>query len=444
MRVLSIPFFAVLLSSLAPAAEWPQWRGPDGQGHSSETGLPVTWGETENIAWKTDLPGRGWSSPVIDGAQIWITTAIETEAKPEDIARRLQANTGDQPLTLLEKVDLRALCVDRATGKLLQNILLLTVREPQWVHKQNSYASPSPILDHGKLYANFGSFGSACLDTRRGKLLWTNTDPQLAVMHENGPGGSPVLWQNKLIFHLDGSDRQFAAALDGSTGKLLWKSDRSGEMNDSPQQKKSYSTPLLLDLHGRMQLASPAANWLYLLNPATGAEVAKVPYGHLGFSLSARPVFGHGMLFLSTGAGKKEMMGIKLDAAEPEVVWRYKKGVPLVPSPLLVGDELYFVDDGGFLSCLDARTGEEHYRERLGGNFSASPTFADGRIYLSGREGTTYVIAPGPKFSLLAKNTLPGQVFASLAIADHALFLRTDQGLYRLQSRRESETTARR
>jgi hypothetical protein len=433
MRVLRLSFLAVLLSSLAPAAEWPQWRGPDGQGHSSETGLPITWSLNENIAWKTDLPGRGWSSPVIDGQQVWLTTAIETEAKPEDVARRLQENTGDQPLTLLEKVDLRALCLDRTSGKLLKNVLLLTVREPQWVHKQNSYASPTPILDHGKLYAHFGSFGTACLDTRSGKLLWTNTDPALAVMHENGPGGSPVLWQNKLIVNLDGSDRQFAAALDAATGKLVWKSERSGPMNDSPQQKKSYCTPLLLDLHGSTELISPAANWLYLLNPATGAEISKVSYGHLGFSLSSRPVAGRGMLFLSTGAGKKEMLGINLDSTQPDVVWRYKKGVPLVPSPLLVGDELYFVDDGGFLTCLDARTGEEHYRERLGGNFSASPTFADGRIYLCGREGTAYVIAPGPTFTLLSKNSLPGQVFASLAIADHALFLRTDQSLYRLQ-----------
>jgi outer membrane protein assembly factor BamB len=398
------------------------------------TDLPVIWSETSNVTWKTDLPGRGWSSPVIDGQQVWLTTAIETAAKPEDVERRLKGNTGDQPVTLLEKVELRALCVDRSSGKLLHDVLLLSVREPQWVHQLNSYASPSPVLDAGRLYANFGAFGSACLDLRTTKLVWTNTDPELVVMHENGPGGSPVVWRDKLIFHLDGSDRQFAAALATSDGKPVWRSPRSGTMNSLPQLKKSYGTPLLVEVAGATQLISSASDWLYALDPATGAELWKLPYGHLGFSVTPRPVAGHGMLFATTGAGKREMLGIRLHSTTPEIVWRYSKGIPSVPSPLLVGDELYFVDDGGFFTCLDAKTGAERYRERLGGNFNASPTFADGYIYLSSRAGVTFVVTPGVPFKLLAKNVLPGQIFASLAIVDRALFLRTDQALYRLEA----------
>ncbi len=427
---------AVLLalgSLSCPAAEWPQWRGPDGQGHSPATGLPVTWSETSNVAWKTTLPGRGWSSPVIDGKQIWLTTAIETPATKADAERRLKANTGNQPLNLLARVDLRALCVDRDSGKLIHNSLLLSVRDPQWVHALNSYASGTPVLEAGRLYCHFGALGNACLDTQTGKVLWTNTD--LVVMHENGPGSSPVIWQNLMIFHLDGSDDQFVAALDKRTGKLAWKTKRAGEMNTNPQLKKSYGTPLVLAINGKEQLISPGSDWLYSYNEQ-GRELWRVKYGQLGFSITPRPIAGHGMIYMSTGFMKAEMLAIRYAGLDkPEIAWRFNKGAPTMPSPLLVGEELYFVNDGGFLTCLDARTGAEIYRERIGGNFSSSPTFADGRIYLHNREGLTTVVKPGRKFEVLEKNQLPGKIFASLAVAGRALFLRTDTALYRLEQK---------
>jgi hypothetical protein len=416
------------------ALDWPQWRGPDGLGHSSAKGLPTEWSETTNIAWKTATPGRGWSSPVIDGRDIWLTTAIETAAQPEDVERRTKSNTGDQPLTVLDQVELRALCLDRDSGKLTRNVLLLTVKEPQWVHRLNSYASPTPVLESGRLYAHFGAFGTACLDTKSGKVLWKNTD--LVVMHENGPGSTPIVWKDLLIFHMEGSDRQFVVALDKRTGQLAWKTDRSGEMNANPQLKKSYGTPLIVEVAGKPQLFSPGADWLYGYDPATGRELWKVPYGQLGFSITPRPVVGHGLFFMSTGFGKKQMLALKFgESTAPEIAWRYAKGIPTMPSPLLVEDALYFIDDGGFLTCLDARTGTERYRERLGGNFSASPTYADGRIYISSREGVTHVLAPGSTFTSLAKNELPGTIMASPAIAGRAIFLRTDTALYRIEAR---------
>ena len=422
---------AAIISASASAAEWPEWRGPGGQGHASAKGLPVAWSETSGVAWKTAITGRGWSSPVIDGKQIWITTAIETPAKPEDAARRLKKNTGDQPLTMLEQVELRAVCVDRDTGRIIHDVPLITEREPQGVHALNSYASCSPVIEGGRLYCHFGTFGTACVDTAKGALIWKNTD--LHIKHENGPGSSPVLWKNLLIFHLDGSDTQFLVALDKATGKLAWRTDRSGAMNANPQLKKSYGTPIIIESGGKAELISPAADWLYAYDPASGRELWKLPYGHLGFSITPRPVTGHGMIFMSTGFMKPEMIAVNLGGAH-DIAWRYAKGAPTMPSPLLVGDELYFVSDAGVMTCLDAKTGAEIYKERLGGDYSSSPIFADGKIYIGSRTGLVTVIQPGKKFETLGKNQLPGKIMATPAAVDGALFIRTDEALFRIGS----------
>lgn len=442
---LSLPFSLSLsvLASLSiqanaggtTAPEWPQWRGPQGQGHAPGTGYPLRWSETEGVTWKTPVPGRGWSSPVIEGNSIWMTTGIETPAPPEDTQRRLKGNTGDQPLTLLSKVELRAIEIDRATGKPGRNVLLLSESDPQWVHELNTYASPSPVIEAGRLYCHFGTFGTTCLDTKSGTVLWKNTD--LHIMHENGPGSSPVLWNDLLIFHMDGSDKQYIAALDKNTGKLVWKTDRSGEMDPGPQLKKSYGTPLVVGIEGKDQLLSPASNWLYSYDEQ-GKELWKVSYGALGFSLTPKPVVGHGMVFLSTGFMRPQILAIRFDgtnAAAPSIAWKNNRGGPTMPSLLLVGDELYFqTDAGGMLTCVDAVSGKEHYRERLGGNFSSSPTFANGRIYFSNREGLTTVVRPGKTFDVLATNKVDGKILASLAAADRAFFLRTDTALYRIES----------
>jgi outer membrane protein assembly factor BamB len=325
-------------------------------------------------------------------------------------------------------------CVDRSSGKIVQNVLLLTEREPQWVHAMNSYASPSPVIDNGQLYCHFGTFGTACVDAKSGKVLWTNNT--LRVFHENGPGSSPVVWNNLLIFHLDGADQQYIVALDRKTGAVVWKTNRSGKMDPNASLKKAYGTPIILKVNGAEQIISVGANWLYSYDPATGKELWKISYGVIGFSITPRPVVGHGKIFLSTCFFRPELLAIQYEGlSQPEIKWRFAKGVPATASPLLVGDELYFVNDGGILTCLDAKTGGEIYRERLGGNYSSSPTFADGRIYVSNQEGMTSVIKPGKTFELLAKNQLPGKIMASLAVADRAFFLRTDTSLYRIEQK---------
>jgi len=436
MNRFSIPTVAALAAIFLThpplhAVDWPEWRGPGGLGHATATNLPVEWNESSRIQWHTPLPGRGWSSPVINGNQIWVTAAIETPAAPEDIERRMKANTGDQPLALVAAVELLALCIERDTGRIRHRIPLITEQEPQWVHTLNSYASPTPFLTADHLYCHFGTFGTACVDTRSGSVVWTNTT--LRIMHENGPGSSPILWKDLVILHLDGSDTQSIAALDRRTGRLAWRTDRSGTLHSNPQLKKNYSTPAILRIDGREQLISQGADWLYSYDPADGRELWKVRYGQLGFSISSRAVFSGDRMYLSTGYSRPEIQCWQLGGSEPRKLWSYAKGAPTMSSPLLVGDELYFVSDsGGMWTCLDARTGTEHHRERLGGNHSASPLFADGRIYISNREGITSVLKPGKQFERIAENPLPGQIMASPVAVGDSLYLRTDTALYRI------------
>jgi outer membrane protein assembly factor BamB len=438
MRLLVLTALMGLYSRHLHAESWPEFRGPNGNGHAPGSGYPLTWSESHNVTWKTPIPGRGWSSPVVDGEQIWLTTAIETEASAEEAKQRLAKNTGGQPLTVLSTLELHAVCVDARSGKLRHDIKLLDEKAPQWVHQVNSYASPTPVLASGKLFCHFGTFGTVCLDTKTAEIVWTNRKHR--IMHENGPGSSPIRWKNKLIFHCDGSDVQYIVALETATGKEAWKTNRSGTLRDDVQLRKSYATPQVVEVGGRPQLISPAADWLYAYDPETGKEFWKLNYGVLGFSIAPRPLFGHGMIYTCTSFMQPELLAIRYDGQDgktkPHIAWRSNKGAPSMPSPLLVGDEIYMVsDNGGVVTCLDAHTGKENWRERVGGNYSASPLFADGRIYFFSREGTATVIAPGKEYKLLASNTLEGMLMASPAVIDNALLLRSNKALYRVETK---------
>ena len=421
----------LLAFSHVSAEEWPEWRGPNGQGISSAKGLPETWSETSGVVWKAELPGRGHSTPVLTGNQLWLTTALEKAATPDQVKARLTTNTGDQPLTVLDSVSLRVLCVDSISGKVLHDMEVLNVKNPQWAHQLNSYASPSPILENGRLYAHFGSLGTVCLDTATLKILWKNEE--LHVMHENGPGSTPVLSGNRLIAHFDGSDQQFIAAFDKTTGKVVWKTARSGKMDPRPQQRKAYGTPLIVTMNGQATIVSPAADWVYGYEPATGKELWKLPYGELGFSMSVRPVADAERIYISTSYGKSQVIALKYAGLKtPEIAWRNNKNAPKMCSPVLANDLLFYVDDGGIVSCIDPATGEAHYRERLGGKFSASPILADNKLYFASREGVVTVVPAGREFKILAQNTLEGSLMASPIAVDGTLYLRTDKALYRI------------
>jgi outer membrane protein assembly factor BamB len=404
----------VLLVPLAGAADWPQFRGPDGQGHSAETGLPVRWSPTRNVAWKVPLPGSGWSSPVVCAGRVYLTAAVPPAG----------GRGGDQSL--------RALCLDAGTGKEVWNVEVFRqegASAPR-IHAKNSHASPTPVTDGKHLFVHFGHQGTACLGLD-GKVVWTNRTLGFAPVHGNG--GSPVLVDDLLVFSADGADERFVAALDRATGKVRWKTDRTG----TPSRNFSFSTPLVIEVGGKKQIVSPGSDVVAAYDPASGKEIWQVRYE--GYSVIPRPVYGHGLVFLSTGFERPGLLAVRPDGTgdvtETHVAWRWSRAAPHTPSPLLVGNELYVVSDGGTASCLDARTGREHWQKRLGGNYSASPFEAEGRVYFQSEEGVGTVVEAGTAFKQLGRNALDERTLASIAAADGALFVRTEKHLYRIQAR---------
>ena len=380
-----------------------EWRGENGQGHARAQNLPVKWSKTEGIAWKATIPGNGWSTPVIADGKVWVTTGIDTPASQAEKERRRKTTTNSQPLTISRHVSLRAICLDLETGGILRDIEVLTEQDPQMIHQVNSYATPSPILDGNRLYCHYGPMGIAALDIKSGKVVWTNRT--LRVKHENGPGSSPVLWKDYLLIHCDGIDVQYIVAIDKNTGKIAWKTDRSGELNENPQLRKSYATAIVTEIHGNPLAISPAADWVYGYDPSSGKELWKLNYGQLGFSNAARPIAGNGLVFVTTGYMKAALLALEIQTdggrQQPVVKWRFDRQVPNVSSPLLVGNELYLASDNGIVTCLNSTTGEVHWVHRMGARFWASPLYADGKIYFFERDGVTTVIEPGVKYNEL-------------------------------------------
>lgn len=401
-----------VISAQATAGDndsWPQFRGPQGDGHATATGLPVEWSERRNIRWKTTIPGTGWSSPVILGGQIWVTTALD------------------------EGRSLHAVCVEQASGKIVHEKEIFRIPAGVNIHAVNSHASPSPVIETGRVYVNFGTSGTACLDTSTGKILWTNTE--LKLDHEVGAGSSPILYGNLLLLTCDGYDTRYMAALDKQTGKVVWRKPRPGALNKSGTINKAFSTPLVIKSGGRDVAVSPSAQQVVAYDPLTGEVEWLVKYP--GFSNVPRPVFGCGLIFVCTGYPKPEVWAIRPDGrgdvTQTHVAWKFTKQAPAKPSPILVDEVLYLVTDMGLVTCLNARTGQNLGHERMGGPYSASPIYADGRLYFCDEKGTTHVVEPSPRLKKIADNQLDGRLMASPAVAGNALYLRTDTSLYRIE-----------
>ncbi|MGH9148688.1 MAG: PQQ-binding-like beta-propeller repeat protein [Vicinamibacterales bacterium] len=402
ITLFALPF---LLSLSAPAAsqEWPEFRGPTGQGHSVEAGLPLDWSESRNIVWKTPVAGRGWSSPVVAGGRVWITTATEERGT----------------------ASLRALAFDSQTGREVVNAEVFRIGGARLTNFKNSHASPTPIIDGDRVYVHFGALGTAALTTA-GEIVWKT---RLPYESQHGNGGSPALHGDLLIISCDGSDTAFVIALDTKTGKTRWKTDRRYPAD------QAYSTPLVIRVGDRDQVISVGAYRAAAYDLQSGREIWRVRYDD-GFSNVPRPVTGHGLVYIATGFQQPSLLAVRPDGTgditKTHVAWTLQRGAPLTPSPLIVGDELYLVSDFGIASCVDAKTGQTHWQQRLGGNYSASPVFADGRIYFQSEEGLTTVIAPGKTFQKLATSQLDGGMLASMAVANGSLFIRTDSHLYRI------------
>jgi len=406
---------AALAASGAAAGEvWPEFRGPAGNGHADCRGLPVTWSETDNVAWKTAIPGHGWSSPVVWQAQIWLTTATP------------------------DGTEMFAVCVDRETGRIIHQIKVFDTPDPENIGVVNSYASPTPAVEAGRVYVHFGTYGTACLDTAAGgKILWTRRD--LNCDHHEGPGSSPILFEDLFIVHVDGRDVQYVIALDKHTGKTVWKCDRSVDYSAFHYNlKKAFCTPQVIEAGGRWQLISPGSMATMAYDPRTGGELWKVRYR--GWSMVARPLFGHGLVYFVNDYERPELWAVRPDGqgdvTDTHVAWTVRRGMPGQPSFLLIGDILYLVNNEGVAYAIDAQSGAEVWKARIDGNYSASPVYADGRIYCFNRDSVTTVLEPGREFKVLAVNRLDGaQLMASPAVAGRALFLRTRSHLYRIEQR---------
>lgn len=397
-----------------PAAEWTQFRGPEGNGHAKATGLPVAWSETKNVTWKQAIPGEGWSSPVISEGTIYLTAAVPDAGENKDYALQLlsfSANTGEQ---------LGSVEIFRQDGATAPKI-----------HSKNSHASPTPIIEGDRIYVHFGHQGTACV-SRDGKILWQTRELAYAPVHGNG--GTPIVVDDLLIFSCDGAEDPFVVGVEKATGKVRWKTPRKSDVS----RKFSFTTPILINVEGERQLISPGSGEVSALDPLTGEELWRVDYGD-GYSVIPKPVFANGLIFVCTGYNRPNLLAIRPDGrgdvTETHVVWQTDRGAPHTPSLLVVGDELYMVADKGIASCLNTSTGKVHWEERLGGNYSASPLYADGRIYFQSEEGDTTVIAPGREYQKLASNQLGERTLASFGVIDHALLIRSDKHLYRIENR---------
>lgn len=431
---------ATVFSLSVDANEWRQFRGPDGQGRAFDAKrLPATWSETENVIWKAEIPGRGWSSPVFAGSTIWLTTAIERELKGDELeqarAKKLEKNPVAKQMNVLDAVSLHAIGVNASTGKVEHNIELFNITDLEPIHSLNSFASPTPVLDGKLLYCHFGELGTACVDTESREIVWK---AKLPSKHAVGPGSSPIVHKDVFIVPCDGMEQQYVIGLNKLTGDQVWKTKRPPMSGDNGDLHKSFSSPLSFNFNGRDQIIIPGAQWVVAYDPRDGYEIWKVRHGS-GFSNVPCPVAGNGMTYICTGFMSPQLWAIALDGngdvTETHVKFKIPKQVPTMASPILVDDQLYFITDQGVATSVDAATGHPIWTKRIQGNFSASPLFADGRLYFANQEGKTTVVKPGREYDEIAVNSLDGQLMASPAVFEESILLRSQSHLYRIGSK---------
>ncbi len=417
VTLLSITF---ALTAQDNTPSWTHFRGNHLDGISGESGLPVSWDDSTNIAWKTAIEGKGWSSPIILGDQVWLTTA--TGAGKE----------------------MRAVCLDFKSGEIIHNRIIFNPDSLNRIHSINSYATPTGAIETGRVYLHFGRYGTACLDTESGETIWERTDMQ--VEHIQGPASSLLIYEDKLIVHMEGSDIQYIAALDKETGETIWRTDRPEELYNSIEYigKKAYITPIIVDVNGRKLMISNGSAACIAYDPDTGKEVWRIIYGE--DSTIAMPTESNGVVYYYVGfetdtAGEKhsKLMAVNPDGEgdieDSNVLWSVETPILQLLSPLVKDGLLYTIDSRSEMWCLDASDGSEVWSEGMKGKFHSSPVYANGHIYFNSTRGYTYVVKEGEELDIVAENKLEGEIWATPAIAGGAIFIRTKQYLYKIAYR---------
>lgn len=415
LRMLS-PLLAFLPLPLLVAADvWPAFRGPDGDGIVDSTStLPTRWSAEDNIQWRTELPGQGWSSPVVGAGRIYLSAAIPVTDGADE-------KTPEFKLSLL--------VVDAASGDLLKrvNIMDQTADRSPRIHKKNSHASPTPILSGDRVFVHFGHQGTACL-TREGSVVWMNRDLYFNPTHGNG--GTPILVDDRLIFTCDGGNDPKVVALDAGTGELVWEVARPV----SAKKKFSFCTPNLINVDGQRQVIAPGSDCVLALDPSTGETIWDVRYD--GYSVVPKPVYDNGLVFISTGFDRSKMLAIRPTGrgivTDTHVAWQVDRNIPKTSSMIAADGLVYSISDNGVAQCVEAQSGEVVYQNRIGGNYSASPLMAGGHIYYTSETGQTTIIRTGREFVKVAECDIPSRTLASLAVVDDSLLQRTEEALYRI------------
>lgn len=412
--LLSVAISSVLLATPS-GADWPEFRGPLQNGVLPAIDLPLEWGEEKNVRWVAQTNGLGWSSPVISGNRIYVTTAIQ------DVSSK-----SPDPLAGAQKLVLE--CYNAENGaRLFSKTILEQPEDAPSIHKKNSHASPTPVLEGDRLYLHFGHQGTACTDLD-GNIVWTNRDHVYPPTHGNG--GSPIVVRDLLILTCDGGDQPYTLALDKKTGKEVWKTPR-GITCDKPF---SFCTPQWIVVNGVEQVVSPGSNIVQSLDPATGKVLWYVTYD--GFSVIPRPVYHQGLVYISTGYMTPKILAIDPtgsgNVTQTHLRWSYRGGAPNTPSFVPYEDEILTVSDSGIAASVDAKSGKENWKKRIGGNYSASLMLLGDKLIMQSETGEAIVYRVGEALEELHRNQLPGRIFATYAVLGKDWIIRTEKGLYRI------------
>ncbi len=440
LTVFLIVCLIVVCLTVAPiqarGEDWPQFRGPFGDGRSEATQLPTTWGGIlEPPVWETQVPGSGWSSPIVIGDGVWVTSAEQTAREAEANAKQLADHKyGAEEFQADAHVALLAIEVNLADGKIRRRLNLLEIDDPPPIHVVNSYASPTPVSDGERIYCHFGSLGTVCVEMRSGTPVW---ETRFQVDEITGPAASPVICGERLILVRDGCDQQYLVALDKMTGKVVWKRSRPAIDVADDKLRRGFSTPLVVNASGRTQIISPTAQWVVSYDPETGEELWRARLGD-GHAVVPAPVYSEGLVFVCSGYPTPKLAAIRVDGrgdvTASHVAWTYDRQVPLIASPVVHGSEIYFVSNLGIATCLDTTSGKPLWQHRLSGNYAASPLAADQKLYFTSTEGVTTVVRPGREYAELACNHLFGETMSSLAVAGDSLLIRTSSSLARVRA----------